>query len=83
MVDKMTMRERLARALWFVDAEPHGFRVSQWEGVECKEYYASRIDAILAEMETPSDGMIDAGERHWCEPVPVFRAMILAIRDGK
>lgn len=75
-----SMRERMARALSFSITGD-----CEWTSLldQQKQYWNSHLDAILSEMETPSDDVISAGEEDGGHSFYRWSAMIRAIRDGK
>jgi hypothetical protein len=64
----MSMREKIARALWAVSAEPeHG---DTWERIADKphgEYYLRHADAALDAMREPDEEMCKAGATYMIE----------------
>ena len=78
------MRERMARAACRVSctACPENGTCWDWKPT------LPEIDAILVELERPSEGMVEAGVRFDADdPAPtmrtIFGAMIRAAREGK
>lgn len=74
------MRERMLLKL--KQTKPHDGCGCEWDDKE----YAAAIDAIMSEMETPSEGVVDAGEAAVECRSDLYNAccaMIRAIRDGK
>lgn len=72
----MSMRERIARAMMRSKAWPVVFKSGSAELL---------ADAILSELETPTEGMVDAG---WAnalgeDAAGVWASMIRAAREGK
>jgi hypothetical protein len=85
----MTMRERIARVIWERNL-PVELRNS-WED-EDKEDWLADADAVLAELETPTDGMVEAAaltiidnpdEIHMKLVSAGMSAAIRAAREGK
>jgi hypothetical protein len=58
----MTMRERIARALWEKFGLPGPYDAIPSEQI--KSEFMDAADAVLAELETPTDGMVEKG---WME----------------
>jgi hypothetical protein len=79
------MRERIAHIIWERNL-PADFRIS-WED-EDKEYWLADADAILSELETPTDGMINASYGNFSnyvesEFMDAWSAAIRAAKEGK
>lgn len=89
-IDTPPMKERLAKALW---QHEYGGTAEFWDngiGPSGKEIYTKRIDAILDEMQTPSEAMIDAMMRGFHVNEAPRQAMtdalingLCSIREGK
>lgn len=54
----MTMRERIAQALWGKYGLPGPFEDTPSESIKAE--FMEAADAVLAELQTPTDGMVDA-----------------------
>lgn len=83
-IDALSVKERLARAIYAVTDFAAPFE-------ELSEHHRSRlfgyIDAILSELENPSEGMLaalcDRGFGHWsANDCAAWRAMIRHIQEG-
>lgn len=79
----MTMRERIAAAAGGFKGE----RMWRASPESVREAYLLAADAVLAELETPTDGMIEAGvdalPSHRLDADEVFAIVAAAIRAAK
>lgn len=97
--EKMTMREKMARGMYAIDAERNRLG-TPWQRLrrDVKEEYTKQVDAALDALMKPTQGMCDAGyddADHSIEsitslaPPPreqprlIFQAMIRAAKEGQ
>lgn len=83
----MTMREKMARAMYEADRGPH--QTPMWEHIasSIRDRYYGYVNAALDVQMEPSEGVLDAmrvGDGKGLLTLPtVFCAAIQAIKDGK
>ena len=90
----MTMRERIAKRL-FEECYPGATWEHTTELKQGQDDFRSLAEAVLAELETPTDGMVEAARRTWTRAFlkaegtktegakDAFAAAIRAAREGK
>lgn len=84
-----TMQERVARVLWKQWHRDSDIKLEEMEDVwrQDKGDFLSMVDAMLVELQEPSEGMVDAGQTasappSWRSTENAWQAMIQHIRDG-